>query len=368
MYREPDWDGKLQTQKSTGEIALEIERMEGARAGEEIPGDHPSNILQLQAVGPNSGVARPSRNVGERMGNAKKLGILKHFKVQIQFELKLMKRHWPWPIIVVFALWVHALMSNTVFYIYNKKEVYKHDALYDLGFALIPKHTSDVNEMILAFAGVFWGVTTCAAPLIEWIEPCLVGWQRQYAVHRLRRFVAIYATGTLLRVITFLVTVLPGPAPWCQDVTNDGGGEYDPNRAPTSAKDIFQSVNVQKGCGDLIFSGHTLLFMSFVLSVTKYCRLRWAKLIIWLLLIPFLYLTIAAHKHYTVDLVVALYTVPLLFATFELIMKDVDDIDRAAINQVELKLQGPQAAQDLEAHHANDSPTQNVRFGGRGHE
>jgi len=71
------------------------------------------------------------------------------------------------------------------------------------------------------------------------------------------------------------------------------------------------------GCGDLCFSSHTIFVMVFTLIYTQYGDNRMLKYFMWLLVLGFGLLIIAARKHYSIDVVVAFYTVPLLWVVYD---------------------------------------------------
>ncbi|KAK9026742.1 hypothetical protein V6N11_039576 [Hibiscus sabdariffa] len=90
-----------------------------------------------------------------------------------------------------------------------------------------------------------------------------------------------------LRIFTFYSTQLPGPNYHCR-----AGAIY--------------------GCGDLIFSSHMIFTLVFVLTYQKYGTRRCIKQFGWLVAIIQSFLIVASRKHYTVDVVVAWYTVNLV--------------------------------------------------------
>jgi len=135
------------------------------------------------------------------------------------------------------------------------------------------------------------------------------------------RTLFVMAMGIILRCITFLSTSLPGPAPHCQP----NSLEYKP---PLTVNEIVYRIDPLKGCGDLIFSSHTMLALCFVLSLHYYLKhfvspLKYYLImygIYWPSMIILGFFIIAARKHYTVDVVVAFYIAPLLYhASFSII-------------------------------------------------
>lgn len=82
---------------------------------------------------------------------------------------------------------------------------------------------------------------------------------------------------------------------------------------PTDINDIIFRVDAQNGCGDLMFSSHTIFTMTFVCIVFKYFNFRvfkWIMALGQISIVPFI---LAARKHYSVDVFTALYVTPLVF-------------------------------------------------------
>jgi len=101
--------------------------------------------------------------------------------------------------------------------------------------------------------------------------------------------------------------------------------------AESFARDLG-ATNWNGNCGDNIFSGHTVNVMNSFMAVVCYLwglcvppgatqRLRWKLVIFYYaailgyayLIYVQLWYIIATHNHYTIDVIVALYTGPLLF-------------------------------------------------------
>ena len=77
--------------------------------------------------------------------------------------------------------------------------------------------------------------------------------------------------------------------------------------------EIIFRLDATTGCGDLMFSSHTIFSMTFVCLTFKY--FNWTYLtrsiaILQIIILPFI---IAARKHYSVDVFTALYVTPLVF-------------------------------------------------------
>lgn len=82
---------------------------------------------------------------------------------------------------------------------------------------------------------------------------------------------------------------------------------------PTDIYDTLFRVDASNGCGDLMFSSHTIYTMSFVCVIFKYFNFKWLKCFMALLQITIVPFILAARKHYSVDVFTALYVTPLVF-------------------------------------------------------
>ena len=82
---------------------------------------------------------------------------------------------------------------------------------------------------------------------------------------------------------------------------------------PADLNDVLFRVDASNGCGDLMFSSHTIYTMSLVCIIFKYFNFKWLKLIMALGQIAIVPFILAARKHYTVDIFTALYVTPLVF-------------------------------------------------------
>jgi hypothetical protein len=151
--------------------------------------------------------------------------------------------------------------------------------------------------------------------------------EKPYFVNALRRVMVVYATGHLLRGATYLSTSLPGTAKQCRV----GAEDLDP---PPTLLDCFtRMVSVNGNCGDLNFSGHVLLLVIGILFVRQFGPKMWqyepngyidialTGFAIGVSIVQIL-LILGARHHYTVDIVVALYTTPMLWHFFDSRFRD----------------------------------------------
>lgn len=138
-----------------------------------------------------------------------------------------------------------------------------------------------------------------------------IGAKRQHcSITILRRALATVSSCQLLRILSFTATQLPAPSQHCQP------GNATALERPNSVWD-FLKVDVKRqasqGCGDLVFSSHVTFGLVFALSMWHYSRDRRLHLAMAVLLALQCYGILASRKHYTLDVVVALYAVPLVW-------------------------------------------------------
>lgn len=102
-----------------------------------------------------------------------------------------------------------------------------------------------------------------------------------------------------LRCLTFLVTLLPPPARHCQSAWSP----------PTTMHQVFNPfVSPRTGCGDEMFSGHTLHGTLITLMVCRYFAYRRFLPAIAIVNLTLLALSLIIFRsHYTADVVAALY-------------------------------------------------------------
>lgn len=114
-----------------------------------------------------------------------------------------------------------------------------------------------------------------------------------------------------LRILSFTVTQLPAPNYHCRE------GE---DTAVLPMPDSWWGhikINLGRqathGCGDLIFSSHTTFVLVGCLTFTEYGETMILKVISWIGVAMMSLCIVASRKHYSVDVVVAWYVVPLVF-------------------------------------------------------
>ncbi|KAJ3123779.1 hypothetical protein HK100_011482 [Physocladia obscura] len=218
------------------------------------------------------------------------------------------------------SVFVHAerlvIVAVTMIIVKNVVSMWMHEPgkpLFDIGHYFLPHLAEDsaiskTSELM-----------TNAVPVMGLILSSF-----QTPVHQARSinsFLRVLTICYFLRIFTVAVTILPGPADHCSATVLESD-------AIAPLHDVLAHLSLSgKSCGDLIFSGHTLLSFSAVLLIGRALDrhdmtsslfnsvVRWTLLGLCQVFIVFGIL--ATHKHYTVDVVVALIVVWFVVEVFE---------------------------------------------------
>eukprot|EP00252_Welwitschia_mirabilis_P021099 TRINITY_DN5303_c0_g1_i1.p1 TRINITY_DN5303_c0_g1~~TRINITY_DN5303_c0_g1_i1.p1 ORF type:complete len:318 (-),score=11.88 TRINITY_DN5303_c0_g1_i1:554-1507(-) len=220
--------------------------------------------------------------------------------METMVELPLLMEKWKFILFGLIFQYLHGLAARGVHYLHRPGPV-----LQDVGFWLLPELGQDkayISETV--FFMVF-------CPFILWsFQPFVFHNKKFYTVLLWYRVLAFLVVSQFLRVITFMSTQLPGPNYHCRE-----GSKLARLPRPDSILEVLL-INFPRGviygCGDLIFSSHMIFTLVFVLTYQKYGTKRCIKQIAWVLAVILSLLIIASRKHYTVDVVVAWYTVNLV--------------------------------------------------------
>lgn len=206
----------------------------------------------------------------------------------------------------------YSTATNLAYYVHTPRQ-----PLFDVGFAVLPALSPRMQiwSEVMFFTLVATTVMFAVSPFFR-INYFMSrngktrGKDATYMAHMLSRFLGVLVLAQSLRIVSFMSTSLPGPNYHCRP----GSVTYNP---PTSAYDIFLRTDAFLGCGDLVFSSHTTFVLLFALTINKYSSVKWLKRVVWLSVVAFAFLCVAARKHYTLDIVVACYTVPLLWIAYD---------------------------------------------------
>ncbi|GAV65469.1 PAP2_C domain-containing protein [Cephalotus follicularis] len=224
----------------------------------------------------------------------------KRICAEITIEIILLAENWKYLIAGIIFQYLHGLAAKGVHYIHRPGPM-----LQDLGFLLLPELGQDKAYMSET-------VFTCIfLSFVLWtFHPFILKSKKIYTVLLWCRVLAFLVASQTLRVITFYSTQLPGPNYHCRE-----GSKLARLPPPDSVLEVLLlnfSRGILYGCGDLIFSSHMIFTLVFVLTYQKYGSRRFIKQVAWLVAVIQSFLIVASRKHYTVDVVVAWYTVNLV--------------------------------------------------------
>ncbi|XP_020267456.1 phosphatidylinositol:ceramide inositolphosphotransferase-like [Asparagus officinalis] len=219
---------------------------------------------------------------------------------EVVVELPVFLDNWKLLLAGLIFQYIHGLAVHGVHYFHRPGPV-----LQDIGFIILPElgkekfYISETFFCVMFFSFILWT-----------FHPFIYKTKCFYTVLLWRRVVTSLAVSQFLRIITFYSTLLPGPSYHCRQ-----GSE---NATMSPPKNVLKVLlinfprGVVYGCGDLIFSSHMIFTLVFVRTYNKYGSKRFIKTLAWLMAITQSLLIIASHKHYSVDVVVAWYTVNLV--------------------------------------------------------
>ncbi|GLU02281.1 hypothetical protein SLE2022_195360 [Rubroshorea leprosula] len=215
-------------------------------------------------------------------------------------EISLLEENWKLIFAGLVFQYIHGLAAHGVHYLHRPGPT-----LQDAGFFLLPELGPDKNYM----SETVFTIIFCS--FVLWtFHPFVFQCKRIYTVLIWCRVFAYLVVSQSLRIITFYSTQLPGPNYHCRE-----GSKLARLPRPESLLQVLL-INFPQGaiygCGDLIFSSHMIFSLVFVRTYQKYGTRRCIKQFAWLLAVAQSLLIIASRKHYTVDIVVAWYTVNLV--------------------------------------------------------
>ncbi|KAG0484126.1 hypothetical protein HPP92_012210 [Vanilla planifolia] len=233
--------------------------------------------------------------------------------VETYVEIQLLAEKWKFLLAGLIFQYIHGLAARGVHYLHQPGPV-----LQDLGFKMLPElgaqraYFSETLFSVIFFSFFLWT-----------FHPFIYQSKRFYTVLLWLRVLACLVVCQMLRIITFYSTILPGPNYHCR--------EGSPLAILPPPNSIFEVLlinfprGVLYGCGDLIFSSHMIFTLVFVRTYQKYGSKRFIKMLAWLMVIAQSLLIVAARKHYSVDVVVAWYTVNLVVFFVETKLPEMPD-------------------------------------------
>ncbi|KAG2628521.1 phosphatidylinositol:ceramide inositolphosphotransferase-like isoform X2 [Panicum virgatum] len=226
--------------------------------------------------------------------------LVRRITSEVSVELKILSEKWRLLLAGLVFQYIHGLAARGVHYLHQPGPT-----LQDLGFMILPelgKERGYISETLFTFIFLSFVLWT--------FHPFMLHTKRFYTVLIWRRVLAFLCASQFLRIITFYSTQLPGPNYHCRE-----GSPLARLPPPQNAAEVLL-INFPRGviygCGDLIFSSHMIFTLVFVITYQKYGSIRFVKMIAWCIAIAQSLLIISSRKHYSVDVVVAWYTVNLV--------------------------------------------------------
>ncbi|XP_073149501.1 phosphatidylinositol:ceramide inositolphosphotransferase 2-like [Henckelia pumila] len=232
-------------------------------------------------------------------------------------ELNLLAENWKYILGGLICQYIHGLAARGVHYFHRPGPI-----LQDAGFFLLPELGQDkayVSEFVFTFIFLSFVLWT--------FHPFILKSKKIYTVLIWCRVLACLVACQILRIITFYSTQLPGPNYHCRE-----GSKFATLPRPDNMLEVLLIVprGMLFGCGDLIFSSHMIFSLVFVRTYYKYGTQRFLKQCAWLTVVIQSLLIIASRKHYTVDVVVAWYTVNLVVFFIDKKLPELPDRSGAA--------------------------------------
>ena len=186
---------------------------------------------------------------------------------------------------------------------------YRRPAVFDL-----PDIGHDLLPQISTIIG--WDAHVMCDNLLRFTVALTFGFIHRHAERSkiLRRFFVVYGSVLALRSCTLLMTALPDPYFLCA-ASAKGSLRWSAISWHAVLVDVFAlfgpSEKNSMTCGDLIFSGHTVLFVLCALTWHTYYRctrgVNPAKLLIWMVSVLGTVLLLVTRMHWTIDIALAYY-------------------------------------------------------------
>ncbi|XP_042051993.1 phosphatidylinositol:ceramide inositolphosphotransferase 2-like [Salvia splendens] len=223
----------------------------------------------------------------------------KRFCAEIATELNLLAENWKYILGGIVCQYIHGVAARGVHYFHRPGPT-----LQDVGFFLLPELGQErayISETVFSFIFLSFVLWT--------FHPFILKTKKIYTVLIWCRVLAFLVACQFLRIITFYSTQLPGPNYHCRE-----GSKLATLPPPNNVLEALLIVprGVLYGCGDLIFSSHMIFSLVFVRTYHKYGTRSFVKQLAWLTVVIQSLLIVASRKHYTVDVIVAWYTVNLV--------------------------------------------------------
>jgi len=147
---------------------------------------------------------------------------------------------------------------------------------------------------------------------------CLLSSLTRFIFHKkgltiIRRFMIVHGISALLRCATLVTTSYPDPSQVCRG--------YQPADTPAVFLKTVVTNTALVTCGDLMPSGHTLVFVILALSWHKHTKYM-EKCFFWVLALAGCLSLIITRMHYTNDVLIAIYEALTTFYIYHVFATD----------------------------------------------
>ncbi|CAL8463428.1 g2962 [Coccomyxa elongata] len=227
-------------------------------------------------------------------------------RIRLEFvvELPLLRERWKTILLGAVFQYVHAMATQLAHRMHRPML----QPLHDVGFDLLPelgKSNEWVSELIF---------TSLFVSFVLWtFSPFVFAKKRFYTAVLYSRLLTALVVCQTLRILSFTVTQLPASNYHCREGEATAIREMPDHWWGHVAVDVKRQAT--HGCGDLIFSSHTTFALMGALTYHEYGTHLATKVIVWVAVAVLSVLIVASRKHYSVDVLIAWYVVPLVFWT-----------------------------------------------------
>ncbi|EIE27550.1 hypothetical protein COCSUDRAFT_11455 [Coccomyxa subellipsoidea C-169] len=232
------------------------------------------------------------------------LHLWRRIRLEFVVELPLLRERWKTILLGAVFQYVHAMATQLAHRMHRPMA----QPLHDVGFDLLPelgKSNEWVSELIF---------TSLFVSFVLWtFSPFVFPKKRFYTAVLYSRILTALVVCQTLRILSFTVTQLPASNYHCREGQVTAIREMPEHWWGHVAVDLQRQAT--HGCGDLIFSSHTTFALVGALTYTEFGTHNATKVITWLAVAVLSVLIVASRKHYSVDVLIAWYVVPLVFWT-----------------------------------------------------
>ena len=158
------------------------------------------------------------------------------------------------------------------YYVYHQNEsLVRIKRLEDVGFSTLPDWSN--NSIAKGLNDFFSVLTPFSVIVFSHLTMFLkrATNRKVFTVNIIVRFVLCYVTAHLIRTFAYLTTSLPGPALHCIDP------KIENTNKPKRLADIFTSINFPTNCGDLLYSGHMVGYVTGLCTMVYYVEKIFGK-------------------------------------------------------------------------------------------